>query len=175
MYPNPRHLRRGLTSAASLAAFTLALAACGAGGSSAYGAGGGYGAAPATPSAVGTAATVDLRASSLGQIVVDAQGRTLYLFEADKGGKSACDGPCATAWPPYLSNGAPQAGTGASGGLISTSVRGDGTTQVTYGGTRSITLSATRRPATSRGKTSISSAPSGTSLTRPAQRSTTTD
>ena len=134
MYPNPPHLRRGLTSAASLAAFTLALAACGAGGSSAYGAGGGYGAAPATPSAVGTAATVDLRASSLGQIVVDAQGRTLYLFEADKGGKSACDGPCATAWPPYLSNGAPQAGTGASGGLISTTVRGDGTTQVTYGG-----------------------------------------
>jgi predicted lipoprotein with Yx(FWY)xxD motif len=134
MYPNPRHLRRGLTSAASLAAFTLALAACGAGGSSAYGAGGGYGAAPATPSAVGTAATVDLRASSLGQIVVDAQGRTLYLFEADKGGKSACDGPCATAWPPYLSNGAPQAGTGASGGLISTTVRGNGTTQVTYGG-----------------------------------------
>lgn len=134
MYPNPPHLRRGLTSAASLAAFTLALAACGAGGSSAYGAGGGYGAAPATPSAVGTAATVDLRASSLGQIVVDAQGRTLYLFEADKGGKSACDGPCATAWPPYLSNGAPQAGTGASGGLISTTVRGDSTTQVTYGG-----------------------------------------
>jgi len=134
MYQNPRQLRRGLTSAASLAAFTLALAACGAGGSSAYGAGGGYGAAPATPSAVGTAATVDLRASSLGQIVVDAQGRTLYLFEADKGGKSACDGPCATAWPPYLSNGAPQAGTGASGGLIGTTFRGDGTTQVTYGG-----------------------------------------
>jgi predicted lipoprotein with Yx(FWY)xxD motif len=75
-----------------------------------------------------------LRASSLGQIVVDAQGRTLYLFEADKGGKSACDGPCATAWPPYLSNGTPQAGTGASGGLIGTTARGDGSTQVVYGG-----------------------------------------
>ena len=35
---------------------------------------------------------------NLGQILVDAQGRTLYLFEADKGGKSNCDGPCATAW-----------------------------------------------------------------------------
>jgi predicted lipoprotein with Yx(FWY)xxD motif len=133
MYPTARHLRRGGASAAGLAALTLVLAACGAGGSSAYGAGG-YGAAPATPSAAGTAATVDLHNSSLGQTVVDAQGRTLYLFEADKGGKSACDGPCATAWPPYLSNGAPQPGTGASGGLIGTTVRGDGTTQVTYGG-----------------------------------------
>ena len=133
MYSTARHLRRGGASAAGLAALTLVLAACGAGGSSAYGAGG-YGAAPATPSAAGTAASVDLRNSSLGQIVVDAQGKTLYLFEADKGGKSACDGPCATAWPPYLSNGAPQAGTGASGGLIGTTARGDGTSQVTYGG-----------------------------------------
>src|SRR4029453_7523705 len=133
MYTTARHLRRGAASAAGLAALTLVLAACGTGGSSAYGAGG-YGAAPAPPSAVGTSATVDLRDSSLGKIVVDAQGRTLYLFEADKGGKSACDGPCATTWPPYLSNGAPQAGTGASGGLIGTAVRGDGTNQVTYGG-----------------------------------------
>ena len=133
MYPTARHLRRGAASAAGLAALTLLLAACGTGGSSAYGTGG-YGAAPATPSALGTAATVDLRASSLGQIVVDAQGRTLYLFEADKGGKSACDGPCAAAWPPYRSNGAPHAGTGASGGLIGTTARGDGSTQVTYGG-----------------------------------------
>jgi predicted lipoprotein with Yx(FWY)xxD motif len=134
-YPTARHLQRGAASAAGLAALTLVLAACGAGGSSAYGTGG-YGAAPATPtaSAAGTAATVDLRDSSLGQIVVDAQGRTLYLFEADKGGKSACDGPCATAWPPYVSNGAPQPGTGASGGLIGTTARADGTTQVTYGG-----------------------------------------
>jgi predicted lipoprotein with Yx(FWY)xxD motif len=132
-YPTARHLQRGAASAAGLAALTLVLAACGTSGNSAYGAGG-YGAAPATPSAAATAATVDLRDSSLGKIVVDAQGRTLYLFEADKGGKSACDGPCATAWPPYLSNGAPQPGTGASGGLIATTARADGTTQVTYGG-----------------------------------------
>jgi predicted lipoprotein with Yx(FWY)xxD motif len=128
----PRNLGRGTVSAAGLA-LTLVLAACGAGGSSAYG-GGGYGAAPATPSAAGTAATVDLHDSKLGQIIVDAQGRTLYLFEADKGGKSNCDGPCAAAWPPYLSNGAPQAAMGASGGLVGTTKRVDGTTQVTYGG-----------------------------------------
>jgi predicted lipoprotein with Yx(FWY)xxD motif len=127
-----RNLGRGSAAAAGLA-LTLVLAACGAGGSSAYGAGG-YGAAPTTPSAAGTAATVDLHDSKLGQIIVDAQGRTLYLFEADKGGKSNCDGPCAAAWPPYLSNSAPQAAMGASGGLVGTTKRADGTTQVTYGG-----------------------------------------
>ena len=51
---------------------------------------------------------------------LDAQGRTLYLFEADKGGKSSCDGPCAAAWPPYVSNGAPQAAMGATGDLVGT-------------------------------------------------------
>jgi len=80
------------------------------------------------------AATVDLHNSSLGPILVDAQGRTLYLFEADKNGKSACSGPCATAWPPLLSNGGPQAAMGASAKLIGTTARGDGGSQVTYAG-----------------------------------------
>lgn len=128
-----RNIRRGSLAASGLAALTLVLAACG-GGTSAYGAGG-YGAPSATPSAAtGTAATVDLRAASLGQILVDAQGRTLYLFEADKAGKSNCEGPCATAWPPFLSTGTPQAATGASANLVGTTARADGTTQVTYAG-----------------------------------------
>jgi predicted lipoprotein with Yx(FWY)xxD motif len=136
MYPTIRRLRHRGAPAAGLAALTLILAACGAGGSSTYGAGG-YGAAPVTPSAVGTAATVDLHDSSLGKIVVDAQGRTLYLFEADKGGKPTCDGPCASVWPPYLGTpepGTPKSGIGASGAPIGTTARGDGGTQVTYGG-----------------------------------------
>jgi predicted lipoprotein with Yx(FWY)xxD motif len=136
--PSGRNVRRGSFAAAGLASLTLVLAACGGGTStSAYGAGGsgGYGAPAATPSAAaGTAATVDLHGSSLGQILVDAQGRTLYLFEADKNGKSNCDGPCATAWPPYLSTGTPQAAAGASAALIGTTARADGTTQVTYAG-----------------------------------------
>jgi len=135
MFATARNLRRGTASAAGLAALTLALAACGASGSS-YG-GGGYGAAPAapaSPSAAGMAATVDLHASSLGQILVDAQGRSLYLFEADKGGKSACNGPCAATWPPLLSTGTPQASMGATTSLIGTTARADGGTQVTYAG-----------------------------------------
>jgi predicted lipoprotein with Yx(FWY)xxD motif len=132
MNPTIRRLRYRGAPAAGLAALTLILAACGAGGSSAYG--GGYGAAPVTPSAAGTAATVDLHDSSLGKIVVDAQGRTLYLFEGDKGGKPTCDGPCAAVWPPYVGSGTPQPGTGASGALIGTTSRADGGIQVTYGG-----------------------------------------
>lgn len=133
MFATARNLQRGTASAAGLAALTLVLAACGASGSSAHGAGG-YGAAPTTPSAAGPSATVDLHNSSLGSILVDAQGKTLYLFEADKNGKSACSGPCATAWPPLLSNGAPQAAMGASASLIGTTARGDGGSQVTYAG-----------------------------------------
>ena len=69
------------------------------------------------------------------EILVDAQGRTLYLFEADiELGKSNCEGPCATAWPPFLSTGTPQAATGASANLVGTTARADGTTQVTYAG-----------------------------------------
>ena len=90
MFATARNLQRGAASAAGLAALTLVLAGCGASGSSAYG--GGYGGAPATASAAGMVATVDLHNSSLGPILVDAQGRTLYLFEADKNGKSACSG-----------------------------------------------------------------------------------
>jgi predicted lipoprotein with Yx(FWY)xxD motif len=133
MYATARHIRRGSVAASGLATLALVLAACGGGGSSAYGAGG-YGAAPTTPSQAAAAATVDLHDSNLGKILVDAQGRTLYLFEADKGGKSNCDGPCAAAWPPLVTKGAPQVAMGASAGLISTTTRGDGTTQVTYGG-----------------------------------------
>jgi predicted lipoprotein with Yx(FWY)xxD motif len=134
MFATARNLQRGTASAAALAALTLVLAACGTSGSSAYGGGGGHAAAPATPSAAAMAATVDLHKSSLGPILVDAQGKTLYLFEADKNGKSACSGPCATTWPPLLSNGAPQAAMGASASLIGTTARSDGGSQVTYAG-----------------------------------------
>jgi predicted lipoprotein with Yx(FWY)xxD motif len=33
-----------------------------------------------------------------------ADGRTLYTFDVDAPGRSACNGGCATAWPPYLAN-----------------------------------------------------------------------
>ena len=37
-----------------------------------------------------------------GKAYVDAKGMTLYTFDKDAGGKSACNGPCATNWPPLM-------------------------------------------------------------------------
>ena len=88
----------------------------------------------AAPSGSGTGAAVDVGTSPLGQLLVDGSGRTLYLFEADKGTSSVCDGPCAQAWPPLLTKGAPIAGTGANAADLGTTTRKDGTTEVTYNG-----------------------------------------
>ena len=53
-------------------------------------------------------ATVKMRSVSLGKILVNGNSQTLYLFEKDKNGKSACSGACATNWPPLLTKGTPQ-------------------------------------------------------------------
>ena len=55
----------------------------------------------------GAAATVSIGSSSLGRILVDGRGRTLYLFEKDTRGRSTCSGTCATYWPPLLMHGRP--------------------------------------------------------------------
>lgn len=75
-----------------------------------------------------------------GAYVTDAEGRTLYLFEADTQAldnalpESACRDACAEAWPPLLAESAPQAGEGVDAGMIATFDRGDGQMQVTYNG-----------------------------------------
>jgi predicted lipoprotein with Yx(FWY)xxD motif len=72
--------------------------------------------------------------TSLGQILVDSSGRTLYLFEADTGKTPTCSGACAKAWPPLLTSGQPHVAGGLQQSLISTVMRSDGTQQVTYNG-----------------------------------------
>ena len=83
-------------------------------------------------SATSTPATVKTGTSSLGRIVVDGKSHTLYLFQKDKHGKSACSGACAQNWPPLLTKGAPKAAADAKSSLLGTIRRADGTTQVTY-------------------------------------------
>ena len=70
----------------------------------------------------------------LGQILVDESGMTLYLFVADTGTASTCYTQCATIWPPVLTTGAPQAGSGAQASLLGTTTRTDGKVEVTYAG-----------------------------------------
>ncbi|MFD8198037.1 hypothetical protein [Streptomyces sp. NPDC059701] len=90
--------------------------------------------APSNATAVPRAVVKTASAGSLDTILVDGQGRTLYLFEADKSTTSTCNGACATAWPPLLTSGTPSAGGSAKSGQAGTSKRSDGTTQVTYHG-----------------------------------------
>ncbi|MBX6386726.1 MAG: hypothetical protein IRZ07_27740 [Microbispora sp.] len=94
----------------------------------------GYTASPTSPvqaSPTGPA-RIDAAPTSLGSVLVGVEGRTVYLFTKDKGGTSACTQACAAAWPPVLTVGAPQAGTGVRANLLGTIHREDGTTQVTY-------------------------------------------
>ena len=78
--------------------------------------------------------TVRVADTALGKILVDSQGKTLYLFEQDTGTTSTCSGGCATAWPPLRASGKPTAGSGAKASLIATTPRSDGKPQVTYDG-----------------------------------------
>lgn len=78
-------------------------------------------------------ATVHVADSDLGSILVDADGMTLYLFEADTDGSSTCYDDCATAWPALIDD-APVAGDGVDEALLGTTERDDGEVQVTYDG-----------------------------------------
>src|SRR4029450_5541173 len=79
-------------------------------------------------------ATLKLRQSGLGRIVVDSRGRTLYMSSHDRRSKSSCYGACARSWPPLVTRGKPKAVMGARRALLSTSMRMDGRRQVTYHG-----------------------------------------
>jgi predicted lipoprotein with Yx(FWY)xxD motif len=116
---------------AAVATAALLAAACG-GGSPSTAAASPTSSPVASPA--GTAATIAVATTKLGQILVDGKGLTLYLFVADTGTTSTCNSSCATVWPPVLTTGAPQAGTGATASLLGTTTRTDGSTEVTYAG-----------------------------------------
>jgi predicted lipoprotein with Yx(FWY)xxD motif len=67
--------------------------------------------------------------SAKGKVLTDAKGMTLYIFDKDADGKSVCNGPCATNWPPLM------AGGDAKGqGSYTVIVRDDGSKQWAYKG-----------------------------------------
>jgi predicted lipoprotein with Yx(FWY)xxD motif len=71
---------------------------------------------------------------SLGSYLTDSAGKSLYLFASDTSVKSTCSGGCAAQWPPLTTKDAPKAGSGATGGKLTTITRDDGTKQVVYNG-----------------------------------------
>ncbi len=92
----------------------------------------GLSSASASSHAASGASRVAVASSGLGRILVDGRGRTLYLFEKDKRGKSSCTGQCAGFWPPLIASGKPLATAGAKASLLGTTRRPDGRLQVTY-------------------------------------------
>lgn len=71
-------------------------------------------------------------AADIGQVLVDGEGFTLYLFMNDEAGVSNCTGGCTNVWPPMLTEGELLAGDGLDANLLGTITREDGSTQVTY-------------------------------------------
>jgi predicted lipoprotein with Yx(FWY)xxD motif len=80
-------------------------------------------------------ATVEVSDSDLGEILVDAEGMTLYVFTNDTEGTSNCSGDCLAQWPPLTVDEGeePVAGEGVSAELA-TIERDDGSVQVTANG-----------------------------------------
>ncbi|MFI7066557.1 hypothetical protein ACIBL3_36555 [Kribbella sp. NPDC050124] len=70
----------------------------------------------------------------LGKIVVDGNGRTVYVFDKDTSGKSNCEGDCLAKWPAVpAGEGTPQL-DGITASLVGTVTRSDGSKQLTLGG-----------------------------------------
>ncbi len=85
-----------------------------------------------TTEPAGDDATVALGDSDLGEILVDAEGKTLYLFENDTEGESTCSRQCAVTWPALTVDGEPTAGEGVDEAMLGTTEGDGGETQVTY-------------------------------------------
>jgi predicted lipoprotein with Yx(FWY)xxD motif len=87
---------------------------------------------PATHAAQSKGSVVSTAKTSLGRIIVNSNGRTLYLFGKDSNGKSACSGQCAVFWFPLIMSGKARVAGGAKASLLGTTKRADGRLQVTY-------------------------------------------
>lgn len=90
--------------------------------------------APAPVPADAATLALGLADTSLGSILVDGKGMTLYMFTKDTQGSnaSACTGQCLVAWPPLY--GKPTAGKGADDSRLGSFALPDGTLQASYNG-----------------------------------------
>ena len=79
-------------------------------------------------------ATIEVADASLGEILADADGNTLYMFVPDEeqNGEPTCYDDCAEAWPALEAEGEVVAGEGLDQSLLGSVERTDGATQVTY-------------------------------------------
>src|SRR3954465_11668227 len=105
----------------------LFLAACGSSNK-------GGGDTPAKPSSSSGNLTLSTAGGADGTYLTDGSGRALYLWVADRDGKSSCTGSCAEAWPPLPAKSAPAGSVGVRAAKVGTITRSDGAKQVAYNG-----------------------------------------
>jgi predicted lipoprotein with Yx(FWY)xxD motif len=106
---------------------------------------------PAAPRAAAPATatpepSVRVAKTKLGRILVNGQGRTLYLYVKDRGAKSACSRRCSQVGPPATVSGAPTAGPGFAAAKLTTTRGADHRRQLVYNGHPLYTLTADVRP-----------------------------
>jgi predicted lipoprotein with Yx(FWY)xxD motif len=136
-----------IAAAIAVPVAALTLAACGSSNNTATASN----SPPTTPS--GAPATVGVAsAGGLGKILVDSQGRTLYLFQKDSGTHSACTGACAASWPPLRASHKPTVGSGANASMVTTAPRSDGAPQVVYNGHPLYLFSGDKNPGDTNGQ-----------------------
>ena len=81
--------------------------------------------------------TISTGNTSLGTVLTDSKGLTLYYFLPEKNSTvGACTGGCLTIWPPLEVTGTPTAGSGVTGtlGTVAVTFNGAAATEVTYNG-----------------------------------------
>lgn len=121
-----------------IAVFVMALAACGDGGETTAiddepaEETADNGEAETDPEAPTDGPTVQLASSEHGEILVDGEGMTLYVFLPDDQGEPTCTDECADTWPVF--EGEVSAGEGVDGSMLDTTEHPSGTTQATYNG-----------------------------------------
>jgi predicted lipoprotein with Yx(FWY)xxD motif len=149
MHPAPS--RRTMFSVAAIAAVAIVLAACGSSAKKTSTAAPPTGAAASSSSTAAQSSSSNListASSPKGQILVDAKGKSLYVFDKDTTGKIACATGCVAIWPPLTVPNGTSAPTGLSGVMatLGTVMRPDGTTQLTSDGRPLYTFSGDSGP-----------------------------
>lgn len=95
----------------------------------------------ATTAAFAQSAPVKTGDSAKGKVLTDSSGMTLYTFDKDAAGKSVCNGPCATNWPPLMA-----AADAKPAGALTVIVRDDGSKQWAQGGKPLYTWKNDKKP-----------------------------
>ena len=121
-------------AAAAVAAATMFLAACGSTGSGSSAPPSSSASAAAAGSSASTSGTgIKTASTSIGTVLTDAKGFTLYWFAPDTMTTSKCNGSCAAYWPPVIGKMTAAAGVSLPG-KFGTIKRADGQVQATYDG-----------------------------------------